>query len=216
MAHYLSGRQRTLVRRLQDTFQARSEWPTWLLIACLYGGWALLASQYERWGWPVLAGLVPFASLYMSLQHELIHGHPTRWPRFNAMLGYLPLAVWYPYPLYRDSHLRHHLDEQLTYPGLDPESRYVSLSEWPRLGSWRRRWLCLDKTLLGRATLGPLLALAAMARLEGSRLRRERAPPGACGACMPCCWAGCWPGFGAGRASRPGFTCRRWPIRPSA
>lgn len=172
MAHYLSGRQRTLVRRLQDTFQARSEWPTWLLIACLYGGWALLASQYERWGWPVLAGLVPFASLYMSLQHELIHGHPTRWPRFNAMLGYLPLAVWYPYPLYRDSHLRHHLDEQLTYPGLDPESRYVSLSEWPRLGSWRRRWLCLDKTLLGRATLGPLLALAAMARLEGSRLRQ--------------------------------------------
>lgn len=62
MAHYLSGRQRTLVRRLQDTFQARSEWPTWLLVACLYGGWALLASQYERWGWPVLAGLVPFAS----------------------------------------------------------------------------------------------------------------------------------------------------------
>ncbi|WP_289307019.1 glycine betaine ABC transporter substrate-binding protein, partial [Escherichia coli] len=50
-AHYLSGRQRTLVRRLQDTFQARSEWPTWLLVACLYGGWALLASQYERWGW---------------------------------------------------------------------------------------------------------------------------------------------------------------------
>ncbi len=80
MAHYLSGRQRTLVRRLQDTFQARSEWPTWLLVACLYGGWALLASQYRHWGWPVLAGLVPFASLYMSLQHELIHGHPTRWP----------------------------------------------------------------------------------------------------------------------------------------
>lgn len=93
MAHYLSGRQRTLVRRLQDTFQARSEWPTWLLIACLYGGWALLASQYERWGWPVLAGLVPFASLYMSLQHELIHGHPTRWPRFNAMLGYRPSGI---------------------------------------------------------------------------------------------------------------------------
>lgn len=87
------------------------------------------------------------------------------------MLGYLPLAVWYPYPLYRDSHLRHHLDEQLTYPGLDPESLRQSV-QWPRLGSWRRRWLCLDKTLLGRATLGPLLALAAMARLEGSRLRR--------------------------------------------
>ncbi|MDF5938282.1 fatty acid desaturase [Pseudomonas aeruginosa] len=111
-----------LVRRLQDTFQARSGMADRLLIACLYGGWALLASQYRHWGWPVLAGLVPFASLYMSLQHELIHGHPTRWPRFNAVLGYLPLAVWYPYPLYRDSHLRHHLDEQLTYPGLDPES----------------------------------------------------------------------------------------------
>lgn len=201
MAHYLSGRQRTLVRRLQDTFQARSEWPTWLLIACLYGGWALLASQYERWGWPVLAGLVPFASLYMSLQHELIHGHPTRWPRFNAMLGYLPLAVWYPYPLYRDSHLRHHLDEQLTYPGWTPR---VATSVCPNGRAWA------PGGGAGSAWTRPCSVAPPSARCWPWRRWRawkvrgcagERVPPGACGACMPCCWAGCWPGFGAGRAS---------------
>ncbi|MGP6270745.1 PhnD/SsuA/transferrin family substrate-binding protein [Pseudomonas paraeruginosa] len=53
----------------------------------------------------------------MSLQHELIHGHPARWPAFNALPGYLSLAAWYPCPLYRDGHLRHHLDDRLTYPG---------------------------------------------------------------------------------------------------
>ncbi|MFO5848548.1 hypothetical protein ACLBP5_30620, partial [Klebsiella pneumoniae] len=56
----------SLVRRLQVTFQARSEWPTWLLIACLYGGWALLASQYRHWGWPGQGGLVPVALLYLK------------------------------------------------------------------------------------------------------------------------------------------------------
>ncbi|VFT07858.1 fatty acid desaturase [Pseudomonas aeruginosa] len=65
----------------------------------------------------MLPGLAPFACLHMSLQHELIHGHPARWPAFNALPGYLSLAAWYPCPLYRDGHLRHHLDDRLTYPG---------------------------------------------------------------------------------------------------
>lgn len=53
----------------------------------------------------MLPGLAPFACLQMSLQHELIHGHPARWPAFNALPGYLSLAAWYPCPLYRDGHL---------------------------------------------------------------------------------------------------------------
>ena len=41
----------------------------------------------------------------------------------RAVLGYAPFAVWYPYTLYRDSHLLHHNDEDLTLPGIDPESQ---------------------------------------------------------------------------------------------
>jgi fatty acid desaturase len=49
----------------------------------------------------------------LSVQHELLHGHPTRWTSLNKVLGYAPFAVWYPYTLYRDSHLLHHRDEDL-------------------------------------------------------------------------------------------------------
>ncbi|MGO0700647.1 MULTISPECIES: fatty acid desaturase domain-containing protein [Pseudomonas aeruginosa group] len=44
----------------------------------------------------MLPDLAPFACLHMSLQHELIHGHPTRWPAFNALPGYLSLAAGIP------------------------------------------------------------------------------------------------------------------------
>lgn len=46
--------------------------------------------------------------------HELVHGHPTRDRRLNRLLGYAPLAVWFPYTLYMESHLRHHNDDHLT------------------------------------------------------------------------------------------------------
>ncbi|MET5115750.1 fatty acid desaturase, partial [Burkholderia pseudomallei] len=72
-----------------------------------------------------------------SLQHELLHGHPTRSARVNKLLGYPPLAVWYPYTLYRDTHLEHHRDEDQTAPGIDPESNYVPLAHWMRLPRWR-------------------------------------------------------------------------------
>lgn len=69
---------------------------------------------------------------YMSLQHELIHGHPTRFARLNALFGTLPLAVWYPYGLYRDSHLAHHRHDSLTIPVDDPESYYFTEESWAR------------------------------------------------------------------------------------
>lgn len=151
----------------------RGEWPTWLLLIGVQAGWftTLWASPWLG-VWPTTVLLVPLVTLWMSVQHELLHGHPTRLEWLNKLLGYAPYALWYPYTLYRDSHLTHHVDEQLTLPGIDPESRYLNDPDWrslpalPRLARWA------DKTVLGRLLIGAPLALAGLATEEGRRLWR--------------------------------------------
>jgi fatty acid desaturase len=95
----------------------------------------------------------------MSLQHELLHGHPTRSKRINRMLGLAPLAVWYPYDIYRDSHLSHHRDEFLTHPGVDPESNYVEAATYRRQPRWVKACWVLQRTVLGRVLLGPAFVI---------------------------------------------------------
>lgn len=139
---------------------AYEEWPTWALVIAVYGAWlgALLAL-------PVLGPLAGTALLalaccwFMSLQHELLHGHPTRSARINRLLGLLPLAAWYPYDLYRSTHLAHHRDELLTQPGIDPESNYLSARDYARLGPIGRWLRHAQRTVLGRMLLGPALVI---------------------------------------------------------
>ncbi|KTT58717.1 fatty acid desaturase [Pseudomonas oryzihabitans] len=169
---YLDTRHRRLVKLLARTFMARSEWPTWILLIGVYGGWLGLSAAWPLLGYWTLPPLILVVVLQQSLQHELIHGHPTPWPRINAALAYPPLGLWFPYPLYRDSHLAHHRREHLTDPALDPESRYVDGELWERRGSIGRGLLWLDKTLLGRILIGPLLALHGMVGHEVRRWRR--------------------------------------------
>lgn len=173
MPHYLDDAQRQGVLSLQSSFLGRSEWPTWLLLVAAYAGWfALVLGSPLIGAWPATLLLIPLLVLWLSVQHELLHGHPTRWPWLNKLLGYAPFAVWYPYTLYRDSHLRHHRDEDLTLPGLDPESRYVTRARWlqtPRLAR-ALRWL--DKTVPGRLLGGAPQALFGLAGEELGRLRK--------------------------------------------
>ena len=111
------------------------------IMAAVYGGWFAVALGWQTLG-PRLGAplLILLTARYMSLQHELIHGHPTRWPRVNQLFGLLPLAVWYPYGLYRDSHLRHHRNDHLTDPHEDPESYYFSAAQWRRYPRLLRCW----------------------------------------------------------------------------
>lgn len=170
---YLDAAQREEIAALRRSFTARSEWPTWLLLLATYAGWlGLLAASQVLGRWPSIVLLVPLVTLWLSLQHELLHGHPTRSRRLNKLLGYAPLAIWYPYTLYRDSHLAHHRDEHLTLPGIDPESRYVAPQAWQRSNPLQRGLALANKTLLGRLLFGAPLALAALAWEEGARLWR--------------------------------------------
>ena len=95
----------------------------------------------------------------MSLQHELLHGHPTRSRAFNRLLGLFPMSAWYPYDIYRDSHMAHHRDELLTTPGVDPECNYVQPQHYAAFPQWRRvmRWAL--RTATGRLLLGPAVAI---------------------------------------------------------
>ncbi|STT07540.1 Fatty acid desaturase [Klebsiella michiganensis] len=158
---YLHPQQRERIHQFSRSWLWRSELPTWLLIVAVYGGWfASLAWWRELGIFPATLLLIWFTAWYMSLQHELIHGHPTSRPWFNQLLGTLPLAVWYPYGLYRDSHLAHHHHHLLTQPVDDPESYYFTPQSWQRFAPWQRSLIHLRNTFIGRLLVAPLLDIA--------------------------------------------------------
>jgi fatty acid desaturase len=141
--------------------------PTWIVAALAYGGWIALTLGYQALPWWVLlpaAGCV--MALYGSLQHETIHGHPTRRRLVNEALGWAPLWLWLPYPIYRDEHRTHHDDAILTDPVADPESKYAAPADWPRFNRFRRAALRLNTSLLGRLTVGPALVITDFLRRE--------------------------------------------------
>lgn len=173
MPHYFDDAQREEIARLRVGFTGRTEWPTWLLLIGVYAAWpTLLLCSAQLGVWLTTALLIPLLVLWLSLQHELLHGHPTRWPWLNKVLGYAPFAVWYPYTLYRDSHLLHHRDEHLTDPQQDPESRYLSQLRWRQTAPAMRLLRWLDKTPPGRLLFGVPLALGSLIVGESRRLLR--------------------------------------------
>jgi fatty acid desaturase len=138
----------------------RFEWQTALLCVAVYGNWVLaVASSAILPAFLATAWMAVSACWFMSLQHELIHGHPTRYKAINRLLGLAPLAVWYPYDLYRASHLAHHRDELLTEPGIDPESNYIDAADYERLPAWVKPLWVAQRTALGRFLIGPAFVI---------------------------------------------------------
>ncbi len=162
--------QATLLPRKPGTI----EWPTIGLAIVIYASFLALTYWHAVLPWFVL---MPFAAYivawHSSLLHELVHGHPTRSRRINALIGSLPLLLWLPFDVYRSQHLKHHQDANLTDPLDDPESYYVTPATWRRLPAWRRRLLTLRNTLLGRLTVGSLLVVAGFLRSQLAELRRD-------------------------------------------
>jgi fatty acid desaturase len=165
MSEYFDTEHQRVVTALQSSLVARSEWPTWLLIVVIYGAWfgtlGLLHAGVIRLivATPLLIGV---GAWYMSVQHELLHGHPTRRAWLNKLIGYAPIAIWFPYTLYRDSHLLHHRDEDLTVPDVDPESNYVDADVWRTMSPVLRGLWHIRKTFVGRFVVGPPMAVASM------------------------------------------------------
>ncbi|MCA9580200.1 MAG: fatty acid desaturase [Myxococcales bacterium] len=144
----------------QRRLRSKGEWPTWLLAAVIYFLWALVVAFHRELPLPILALLGGLTvAWHLSLQHEATHGHPTRIPWVNTLIVGAPLALYLPFPIYRESHLAHHRTRELSHPLEDSESFYVTEEQWARLGPVARGVLTVCQTLLGRIVLGPIHAL---------------------------------------------------------
>lgn len=137
------------------------ETPTWLVIFAVYGGWIGATWHGAEMPWWLLLLLGSWCTgWYYSLQHEVIHGHPTKWRWFNDLLGYAPLGLFIPYSIYRTCHTLHHTTEILTLPGEDPESFYFDAETWAVLPRPLKVINIINNTLIGRLTVGVPIVMA--------------------------------------------------------
>lgn len=149
----------------------RGEWPTWVVLAACYAGWACACLWHDALGlWFVpLAGYC--ITLHSSLQHEALHGHPTGNAALNEALIFPALGLFVPYRIFRRTHLRHHCDSRLTDPYDDPESAYLARRDWDALSPLLRRALQVNRTLAGRLAIGPMLSIRASLTQDWARMR---------------------------------------------
>lgn len=150
------------------------EWQTLAVAATLYLAFAALTLNHGALPWWVLVLAGGYLTAWHgSLQHEVVHGHPTPSPGINELLVFPSLWLWLPFRLYRETHLKHHETEVITDPVDDPESYYVTPAEWATAGKPRRLFLMINNTLAGRLALGPLVCVKALVVEEIRRVLRR-------------------------------------------
>ena len=118
---------------------AEDEWQTLWLTGAAWASFAALTWYWEVLGWWIVAPLGAYlVALHGSLQHEALHGHPTRVGRSEQASGVPAVTLWFPFRRYKALHLKRHGNDHLTEPGIDPESFYLDPQAWddaPRSGS---------------------------------------------------------------------------------
>jgi fatty acid desaturase len=150
----------------------KSERETLLLAAAIYAAWLGLTYAHRWAPTPLLVCLGAWVvAWHGSLQHETIHGHPTRSPTINTLIGSPPLSLWLPYERYRQTHLAHHASDDLTEPSADPESRYLRRRAGA-MGAIEASLKGWSSTLFGRLSLGPIIEISTFLAREGAVLAR--------------------------------------------
>lgn len=150
-------RQAPLVQ-MAERICNRLEVPTWIVILGVYGAWLTLTLHFHSIPWYVMAVSAPLViAWHGSLRHEASHGRPIN-IAVATVVGYPPLGLLDPFPLYRKTHIQHHRNEYLTDPDADPESYYVHHDTWERLPKAVRGLLLANQTFIGRMLLGPLIS----------------------------------------------------------
>jgi fatty acid desaturase len=149
------------------------EWPTLALVIAASAAWMLSIGFYSVLGPWIACPLAALAvTLQSSLQHEVLHGHPTRSPAVNEALVYCSFGLFVPYRRFKSLHLRHHNNDRLTDPYDDPESFYLASADWERLPRFLRAVLVVNNTLLGRLLIGPAVSVTGFL---GAEIRMIRA-----------------------------------------
>ncbi|RFO95566.1 fatty acid desaturase [Rhodoferax lacus] len=159
---------------MQDDNVPRSaiEWPTWMVWLTVWGAWLVLVENYDNIpAWIATPLLIVLVAWYMSFQHELTHGHPTRNETLNRLIGLPPLAIWYPFDTYKADHLKHHDDAHLTEPGVDTESNYITPEQAATMGTVALWLYKSQRTVLGRLLIGPAIVIVSLATRIARGLR---------------------------------------------
>jgi len=144
--------------------ETRLELPTLAVALSIFSGYFAVTWFYVDLPlWFSAPAIAVLLAWYGSLQHETIHNHPTPYRRLNALIASLPLSLWLPYGIYRDTHLLHHQNRgrHLTDPVLDPESFYLENGSVSRRSPWLLAVYRANTTLAGRMLFGPFLSAVA-------------------------------------------------------
>lgn len=142
------------------------EWPTLLMMAATYAVWAFGTMTWEMSA-PLSLVLTTLAiTQFSSLQHEVLHGHPFANRRLNEALVFPALTLVVPFNRFRDLHLAHHYDPNLTDPYDDPEANYMDPTAWARAAAPIKMLYRMNNTLLGRIVFGPAIAIWGLVKMD--------------------------------------------------
>jgi fatty acid desaturase len=152
--------------------QARSfEWQTWAVILAFWVAYGLLTWHWAALPWWLLTPIGAYlVCLHGSLQHEAVHGHPTKSPLLNELLLFPAVSLWFPYRRYRKLHLTHHRNDDLTDPVVDPESNYMDPQAWAGTPVLLKRLYSANNSMLGRFLLGPAITTVRFVSSEAKRI----------------------------------------------
>jgi len=134
-------------------FKSPGDWRTLVIAVLVYGGWLATVFLHKQmpW-WATFALLTWFGAWHLSLQHELVHGHPFRNSKLNAALASLSLTMWVPFLSFKRDHISHH-NTTLTPPELDTESYYSMPERWQHSGRFLRSIYWANRTIAFRLTI---------------------------------------------------------------
>jgi len=134
------------------------EWPTLVVVfvsIVLYLVATVILPEFSHLAATILLAFV--LALQSSLQHEVLHGHPFRVQWLNELLVFPAVGLFIPYERFRDTHIAHHQDANLTDPYDDPESNYLEPLYWAGCSTTQKAIFRFNSTLLGRLLIGPLI-----------------------------------------------------------
>lgn len=148
------------------------EWPTLLMMVATYAIWAMGTAL---WAYsPTLSLLLTTLTItqFSSLQHEVLHGHPFANRHLNEALVFPALTLIVPFNRFRDLHLAHHFDPNLTDPYDDPEANYMDPKVWENTSAPVKLLYRMNNTLLGRILFGPAIAIYSLVKMDAALIAK--------------------------------------------
>lgn len=150
------------------------EWPTLFVAVGCYLAFGVVTIWVAQISALLAAIALAFVlALHSSLQHEVLHGHPFRKQWLSDALIFPAIGVFVPYIRFRDTHLNHHINPNLTDPYDDPETNYLCPYLWSGLGQAFRAFLEFNNTLIGRMTVGPLWGMTVFYVKDAEKILRD-------------------------------------------